>query len=183
MKIRILAVLVVLAAASTGFAQANNGGRQNGRGNRGNGQPGQGRQQFDQRLKDQLGVSDDEWNALQPRIDKVRQLQRDASTRGPRNANGRNGRGNRNRNQDQNANSNSNSNPDRPTSEVQQKAQALQQLLDSKDASQDAIKAAVTDFRQARAKARGDLKKAQDDLRDLLTARQESVLVMAGLLE
>ena len=181
MKLRILAVLVVLAAASTGFAQANNGGnnnRGNARGNRGN-NPQQGRQQFDQRLKEELAVSDDEWAALQPRIQKVRQLQRDATSRGPRNA--RNGRGNRNRGQ--NADTNATPNPDRPTSEVQQKAQALQQLLASKDSSPDAIKAAVTDFREAKAKAKVDLKKAQDELRDLLTARQESVLVMMGMLD
>jgi len=162
--------MAVLIVATTGFAQTNPG-QNNGRGNRGFGQ--QGRQQFDQRLKEELGATDDEWGVLQPRIEKVRQLERDASTRGSRF-----GRRSRNNNADPAANP-SNQNP----SPVQEKAQALRQLLADKSSSAEAIKTAVAELRDAKAKAHADLKKAQDELRDLLTPRQEAVLIMAGMLE
>lgn len=44
-------------------------------------------------------------------------------------------------------------------------------------------KAALTALREARAKAREELEKAQKELKDLLTLKQEARLVTMGLLE
>lgn len=158
--------------------------------------PAQMRQRFADRMKEALGVSDDEWKALQPRIEKVQQLRRDASGRGfgpggaggpppgfgggPGGPQGQGGPGG----------------PppgafggpggpqrDQSPSPVQQKVNELRETLDNKDAKPDEIKAKLVALRDARAKARADLAKAQDELRDLLTVRQESVMVMMGMLE
>lgn len=144
---------------------------QQGRGNRGNFDPQQFRQRMEDRLKEQLGVTDDEWKALQPKIEKVMDAQRDAMGGRGMFRGGRRGGGG----PDNSAST--------PTTPVQQKARELQTVLENKDAKADEIKAALAAYRDARAKARADLTKAQDDLRELLTTRQESVLVMMGMLE
>ena len=158
-------IVAVALWAAPAFGQANPGG--GGRGNR-----QQFRQQMEERLKQELGVTDDEWKVLQPKVEKVQELQR--ATFAGRGAFFRRGRGGPDRSADP-------SQP--PPSAVEQKADALQKVLDNKDAKPEEIKAALTAYRESRAQARADLTKAQDELRDLLTARQESVLVMAGMLE
>jgi hypothetical protein len=170
MRLNILVAAVFLAMASLpafGQAQPN---QPQGRGNRGNFDPQQARQRMEDRLKEQLGVSDDEWKALQPKVEKVMDAQRDAM--GGRGM----GRGGR-RGGDPNAS------PTAPTTPVQEKARELQSVLDNKDAKPEEIKSALSAYRDARTKARADLSKAQDELRELLTNRQESVLVMMGMLE
>jgi Spy/CpxP family protein refolding chaperone len=62
-------------------------------------------------------------------------------------------------------------------------SKALADTLDNKDAKPDEIKAKLTALRDARAKAREELTKARKDLTDLLTQRQEAVLVQFGILE
>lgn len=155
--------------------------------------PAQMRQRFADRMKEMLGVNDDEWKALQPKIDKIQQLRRDASPRGmmmffgpgPGGAGGGGpggppggiggGRGGpppgfgRDNGQ--------------PPSAVQQAMNNLRETLDNKDAKPEDIKSRLQALRDARAAAKADLTKAQDELRDLLTARQESVLVMMGTLD
>ena len=59
----------------------------------------------------------------------------------------------------------------------------LASALENKDVKADAIKVKLAAFREARDKAVAELAKAQDDLKSLLTARQEAVLVKRGLLD
>jgi predicted S18 family serine protease len=66
---------------------------------------------------------------------------------------------------------------------VEKKAQELSTLLQNKDAKPEDIKAALAAYRDARTKAKAELEKAQKDLRDLLTVRQEAVLVSMGTLD
>lgn len=164
-------VMAVCAASLLAQATAPGGGQNPGqsqpRGNRGNFQ--QQRQQFQERLKQALGSSDDEWNVLDPKIQKVQGLQRASSTRGGMFRGGRRGGGG--------------NSADASPSPVQQALQSLQQTLGNKDAPQQEIQAKLTALRQARAAARADLAKAQDELRDVLTPRQEAVLVEFGILE
>lgn len=174
-------VLLIMAAASPALAQVPGPG--------GPGGPpdfAAMRQRFLDRMKEMLGASDDEWKALQPKIEKVQQLQRETSgMRGmlmmmfgpgpggpppggpggppPGGPGGFGG--------------------DQPPSPVMQKMQDLRATLDNKDAKPEEIKAKLQALRDARAQAKADLTKAQDDLRDLLTTRQESVLVTMGILE
>jgi hypothetical protein len=169
-------------------------GQRGGRGNRGqNGQqrdPAQFRQQFQDRMRETLGATPDEWTLLQPKIEKVQQLQRAASigrggmgalfrtnTTNPTDPNanpgGRGGRGNRG----------NGPNGNDPPSPVATKAQELQTTLQNKDTPPDELKQKLAELRQARTKAKADVVKAQEDLREIVTVRQESVLVTMGILE
>jgi ElaB/YqjD/DUF883 family membrane-anchored ribosome-binding protein len=162
-----VAVLAMTSTAAFGQNQPPGGGRQ-----RGNFDPQQFRQRMEERLKEQLQVNDDEWKVLQPKIEKVMEAQRDANGgRGMFFRNGRRGGG-----PDQASNNGA-------TSPVQDKARELQAVLEDKEAKPEKIKAALSAYREARAQAKANLTKAQDDLREVLTTRQESVLVMMGMLE
>jgi exonuclease VII large subunit len=134
------------------------------------------RQQMADRMKQSLGATDDEWKALQPRIEKVQTLSRQARGGGmgfmSRGRGGPGGRPQGDRPQS-----------DRPQSEVEKKSEALQKILDNKEAKVEEIKAALTALREARAKARAELETAQKELREVVTVRQEAQLVTLGLLD
>jgi len=59
---------------------------------------------------------------------------------------------------------------------------ALQQALDN-NAPKDQIKTALENVRAARKRKADELAKAQDDLRQVLTLRQEAALVSVGMLD
>ena len=183
-----LAVAVLAGtAASTSFAQQapppggnqGAGGNQGGRGNRRD--PAQMRQQFNDRMKELLGASDDEWKVLQPQIEKVQTLQRSANYRGgfgllygnADNGGGGRGRGFRGGQQPDNT----------PPSAVEQKSKELATAIQNKDTKPDEYKAKLAAYREARTQAKADLGKAQESLREVVTVRQEAVLVELGLLD
>ena len=154
----------------------------------GPGGPGGGRRGFTDRIKELLGSSDDEWKALQPKIDKVRQVRDDASGRSGMGAlfggGGRRGRGGDTGGRPRDAAAPGATPPPQETpSAVAAAAAALKTTLDNKDASADEIKAKLAAYRDAKTAAKADLAKAQDDLRGLLTQRQESIMVMLGYLD
>ena len=126
--------------------------------------PAQFKQQRLDRIKEQLGSTDDEWKVLQPKIEKVM----DAQMAGFGGGFGRRG-GN-----------NGDNTPQTPTAKAQAE---LRELLQNKDASADDIKAKLAALREARAKTRADLEAARKDLKEVLTQRQEAVLVTNGMLE
>jgi hypothetical protein len=131
----------------------------------GNGGPpdfAQMRQQFAERIKEMLGTPDDEWKVLQPMIEKVQQLQREGFPRGM-------GPGGPDANQ--------------PQSAAQVAAGALRALTDNDKAAPADIKTALDAVRKFRAKAKADLSAAQEELRAVLTSRQEATLVLLGMLE
>lgn len=150
-------------------------GQPGGRGNRGNFDPAQFRQRMMQRIQEQLGATDEEMQALSPKIEKVMQLQRDAGGGrggfGGRRGGGPGGPGGQNAAQDPNA------------SAVQKAVADLRATLENKDAKPDEIKAKLDAVRQARAQAKQDLTAAQQELKGLLTQRQEAVMVEMGMLE
>ena len=136
------------------------------------------RQQMADRMKQSLGATDEEWKALQPRIEKVQTLSRQARGGGMgfMMMGGRRG-GPGDRPQGDRPQS------DRPQSEVEKKSEALQKVLDNKEAKVEEIKAALTALREARAKAKAELETAQKELREVVTVRQEAQLVTLGLLD
>ena len=181
-----LAAVVVMTMAAGALAQTPpggggagaGGGGAGGRGGRGN--PQQFQQRMLDRLKTDLGASDDEWKVLEPKVQKVMDARRETGGFGGLRMGRRGGRGGGGGGFGGGAGNDPNAPP--PTA-VQQKGQDLQNVLENKDAKPDEIKSALAAYRDARAKAREDLTKAQDDLRGVLTTKQEAVLVMAGMLE
>jgi len=151
-----------------------------GGGNRRQFDPEEMRKRMQDRMKESLGVTDDEWKALQPKIDAVQKAQM-ASRGGMRGMFG-GGRRPGGQNNPQNAPAAEDPNAP-PKSDIEKKHTALQTLADKKDADEKAVKDALKDYREARDKAKVDLKKAQDELKELLTPRQEAQLVLMGMLE
>lgn len=148
--------------------------------------PGQGQQSeqmqslMNQRLKELLGSTDEEWSVLGPKVLKVVSLVSSQSSgfqmrslMGRSNVQG-NAQGNtQGRTGDTRG---SNLTGDKTLEE-------LQTLLASEDASATQIKNKISEARRARETAKQDLAKAQKDLREILTLRQEATLISLGLLE
>ena len=106
--------------------------------------------------KGQLGVSDPEWAVIKPRLEAVYDLVHPAAQFGRADS--------------------------RATTPVDQKKSELRELLGNQDAAPEQIKAGLTALRLANEKARQELAKARQDLRQLMTVRQEATLVLSGLL-
>jgi len=130
------------------------------------------------RLKEQLEVTDDtEWKALEPLIQNVMEARRATMSGmgrgmfgvGPRrggadNAGGGGGRG-----------------PGGPGGQSSPEADALQKAIDAK-APKAEVKAALEKFVAYRKAKQAELEKAQDELRKVLTSRQEAIATLNGLL-
>ena len=127
--------------------------------------PQQMQQRMLERFKELLQPSDQEWQALQPRIEKVMTLSR--QTGGTRMMMGNRG-GERSTAQ---------------MSAAEQAAGELQTALENKNTKSGEIGAKLTALRAAKKKARNDLTNAQIALGELLTPRQEAQLILMGLLE
>jgi len=103
------------------------------------------RQRAVEALKEQLGISDQEWAVVKPRIEAVYDLVHPQPRFGPRDR--------------------------EPRTEVEHRSSELGEFLRDKEAAADEIK------------ARQELVAAQKNLRQLMTVRQEAVLVLNGLLD
>jgi hypothetical protein len=140
---------------------------------RGNFDPAAFRQQRLDRIKEQLGSTDDEWKVLSPKIEKVMTVQQ-ASFGGF--GGGRRGPGG-------GAGGGAPAADAPPPTPVQKAQGELRTLLENKDAPADDIKAKLAALRDAREKAKADLDAARKELKEVLTQRQEAVLVTNGMLE
>jgi chromosome segregation ATPase len=108
-------------------------------------------------FKDRLGVSDKEWVVLKPRIEKVYNLMH----RLPQMEAGN----------------------QRTRTEVEQRSAELRELLRKQEATTDQIKATLTALRAAKENVARQVAAAKQDLRQLMTLRQEAELVLSGLLD
>lgn len=108
-------------------------------------------------IRKQLETSAEEWKVIKPRIEAIYNLQHPPTSSRPGNETKR--------------------------TEVQQKSVELSELLRDKAAAPDQIKARLTALRSAQEKARQELATAQQNLRQILTLRQEALLVLNGLLD
>jgi Spy/CpxP family protein refolding chaperone len=162
-----------LLAQSNNNSNSNNGGRQN-RPGRGNFDPAQFQQRIMDNIKESLEVTDDaEWKALEPRVQKVLDLRRQSMSGMGRGMFGRNRGGNTQGDQ---------SRPrggffGAPSPDME----ALQKAIDGK-ASNSEMKAAIAKFQESRKAKQAELEKAQADLRQVLTVRQEAIALSEGLL-
>jgi hypothetical protein len=169
----------VVAQPSNGASGQGGGGRQG----RGNFDPAQMQQMMMDRYKQALEVTDDaEWKAMQPLVQKVTDLRRDAFSGMGRGMFGRGGpRGGNNgqpadqqgqQGQQRRGGFGGTPNPE---------ADALQKAIDSK-ASKAEIKAALDKYTASRKAKQAALEQAQADLRKVLTSRQEAIATLNGLL-
>lgn len=123
------------------------------------------------RMQGQLGIeSEDDWAVIRPRLQAVMEAQ--AKVRPQQAAmGGRGGRGGRG------------GAPAAEAANVLPEATALNTALENEEATADQISAALEAYREARAKAQEELKTAQQELVQLLSKRQEALLVTMGYLD
>ena len=132
------------------------------------------RKRMEDRNREMLGFTAEEWTAVGPLYNKVVELQRQnrmgfgGSMMMMGRRGGRAGGGDR---------------PAREQSEVAKTRDALRTTLENKDASAAQITKALADYRAAKTKAADELAKARKALKDVLTPRQEAQCVMMGVLE
>lgn len=148
------------------------GQRDEGRDRRGGFDPAQMRERMMGFYREQLEVKDDaEWQVIEPLIQKVNDA-RMAMFSGRGMFGGRGG------------------GPDRggdrggdrgPFGQANPEAEALQKAVDGK-ASNAELKAALTRYAENRKSKQAQLEKAQDDLRKVLSVRQEAIATLRGLL-
>jgi hypothetical protein len=154
------------------------GGRRGGGG--GNFNPEEFRQRMMDRFKEQLGVNDEEWQVLQPKVERVLAAQRDTRAGGGMGFGGRGGGGPGGFGGGPGGGGRGGDGPD---TELGRASRELRTLIQSEGASAEDIASRLAAFRAARDKANAELAAARTELKELVTQRQEAVLVMAGLLE
>ena len=165
-----LAASTILATAQTPAAPAATTPPADAGGGRGRGGQGGNFQDFMQRMNDRmkeaLKVTDEEWTVLKPLIEKVQTAQREAGA--GRGFGGRGGGGD---------------NQPADTRPGAAESAALRAALDSTSTSADDLKAKLAAVRAVRKKGAADLAVAREDLKKVVTVRQEAVLVSMGILE
>jgi len=168
-----------LLAQDTG---STNGGGQSRRGNGGGGNGGGGGNfdpaAFQQRMMDTIRerlafTNDTDWAAVQPLIQKEFDARRDVGFGGR----GFGGMGRRGGNNNNNAQGGRGGFGGQSSPE----ADALQKTLDD-NAPTAQVKAALDKYRASRTAKEAKLAQAQEDLRKVLTSRQEAQAVLLGLL-
>jgi hypothetical protein len=126
-----------------------------------------------ERLRQQLGATEEEWKVLEPKVDKLLQAQQEMRA-GVRGIGGIGGGGGRQGFFGGNAGQ---------ASEVEEAAAALRESARDPDVTARDTVLALKDYRSARNKARQRVADAERELKELLTQRQEAILLMNGLLE
>jgi len=163
-----VAAALFVGAANTS-AQGNGGGFGNGRGNF---DPAQFQQRMMDNIREQLGFTNNtDWNAVQPLIQKVMDVRRDVAGPGMRMMF---------RSRDDN-------NQDRPRrggffGQPSPQAEALQQAIDN-HAPDAQIQQALDKYRTSQKEKEAQLAQAQENLRKVLTIRQEAQATLMGLLQ
>src|SRR5262245_36872255 len=150
------------------------------RGDRGGFDPEQMRARMMERYRESLEIkNDDEWKVIEPRIQKVSDARR--SIGGGFGGFGGFGRGGGRRGGDGGGGGGGG---DRRSmfGEPNPDAEALQRAIEAK-APNDEIKAKLAKFRESQKARQATLTAAQEDLRKLLSVRQEATAVTLGLLQ
>jgi hypothetical protein len=175
----VLAVIVGLWMSSLLMAQPGPGGGGPGGGGF---DPAQFRQMRLDMIREQLTAKDDEWKVLQPKIEKIIDLQPLANVGGGRGMMGM-GRGGPGGPGGQGGPGGGRGfGPGGQPNAVQEKVQAVNAAVEA-NANDQELKQKMTAAREARNKAREDLAKARKDLIEVLTTRQEAILFGMGIVE
>jgi hypothetical protein len=168
-------VLFLVVAPHSAYAQNAGGGqgRQNRQRGGANADPATARERQLTRLKEQLGATDDEWKVLQPKVEALMTAQRDARAGGQRGGRNRGG-------QDAQAQ------PAQTAADQSAVAKATAELraaVADKSTPPEELAKKLAALREAKEKAIAARAAAQKELKELLTARQEAILVQNGMLE
>ena len=172
---RNLKYMLVSMGAAVVLLGAGNASAQD-RGGRGNFDPEQMRARMMERYRETFEVKDDaEWKLLEGRITKVMEARRDMGGfgRGFGGPGGRRGGGDGG---DQGADRR------RFGPEPSPEAESLQKAIEAK-APNDEIKAKLAKYRESQKTKQANLEKAQADLRQVLSVKQEASAVLMGLLQ
>ena len=130
-----------------------------------------------ERFREMLGFSEEEWELVMPYVEKVSELNRQLnSRRGRAGAFGRQ-RGGRGPQDNPLPVAAENEDPMRLATEN------LRGVLEDEQAPASEIKAALDDYREVRTLIQSELAVAQQELKELLTVKQEAQMVMLGLLQ
>jgi hypothetical protein len=170
-----------LLSVSQLAAQPGPGGGGQGR----NFDPEQFRQQMMDRYREQLGVkSDDEWKLIAERIEKVTEARREVGFgggMGMRRMGRPPGQGGDNAASTQAGQDRQRGPRAFGGGEPSPEAEALQKGIDD-NASADQLKSLMAKYREARKAKEAKLQQAQDELRKVLSVRQEAIAMATGLL-
>ncbi len=187
----IAGILLALVTGALYTTAQDQGGR------RGNFDPEQMRARMMENIQTQLAASDDEWKVIEPLVTKVMEKQRAARSGmmggpgmmmggpgGPGGPGGSN-RAQGNRPQSAQGGQGGPGGPGGPgfRGEPDPDMEALQTVLQSETSTADEIKAKLSAFRTSRDKKAAELKTAREELRKVLSIRQEAQLVMTGMLD
>jgi hypothetical protein len=131
----------------------------------------------------QLEISspDPEWAILQPLVQALLDAQSVGSTTAPRGGFG--GAGGRGRGGQFGAQGGNQPTIDPAANPVAAAEQDLETTVQDPNASDELLRSKLRTLRDAKTKAKSLLNKAQNELRDYLTLRQEAILIEAGYLE
>lgn len=187
----IVIFLIVTGFAIPAVAQAPDSGQQGaqGRVQRGTFDPAQMQQMMSERFKETLELNDEEWQVIGPKVIKVLEMsfqQRGNPIRmfgGRQGMQGMQGPPGQPGQQGQRQFTQRRNNSAFPSGAGDETMQQLQKLLENKNASTAEIKNLVTKVRKEREKMEQEKMTAQKELRELLTVRQEAILISMGLLD
>jgi hypothetical protein len=147
------------------------------------------RAQAAERMKTTLGVTDEEWKVLQPKIEECQTLARQLQGGAMGGMGGAGGMFGGRRGGAAATGTDANApaaapqpDPNRPQSDIQKKMTALQTVLANKEAKPEEITAALAAVREARAAAQAKLDAAEKELRKIVTVRQEGLLFTMNVL-
>ncbi len=181
---RLVTVAGVVLATFFGAAHLAAQNQQQPRPGRGNFDPAQFRQNMLDDARGRLEVkSDDEWKVIQPLIEKVMDARREVGFgggfgfgRGPRRAGGNNN------NDAQGSGNNQGGGRGFRGGGTGPEAEDLQKAIDA-NASKDELKTKLAKFREARKEKEAKLASAQEELKKVLSVKQEAAAVLIGLLQ
>ena len=142
-----------------------------------------------EQARQQLGFSEQEWQLVKPRFEKVAELSRQGAgpMRGMGMGMGGRDRGDRGRGRgaDDGQQQDRPQGPARPEdqSEMGKAREKLREVSANQASTPDQIKSALADYRTAQANHQKQLDEARKNLRELLTARQEAMLVASDMMD
>jgi len=137
-----------------------------------------------ERMKEQLGADDQAWKVIEPRLTKVMELNRQSSGFGRAGMffGGFPGRPGEDRGPGDRRGPQAQGDQTRQLSPIEKASEQLRTTLENQSATPEEIVKQLTALRQAREKARQELAAAQQELKQILTPRQEAQLVLMQML-